>query len=230
MAVSDGDLASLDVSIEAVVFDVGGVLVESPFEAVLRWREEHDVPDDVLRLLFDEYARVPGPGEEPPIWHRVETGHVAMVDFVAYAHQRMVAELGADHPALRLGVEEFNVFAGAAPHSIVADRARELAAGGYRLAILTNNVREWHQWRSNVPLDVFDVVVDSSEVGLRKPDPAIYELVLERLGVEARRAVFLDDHPTNVEAAQALGMGGVVVTADLDAALGELDQLLDSAA
>lgn len=217
-------------SIQAVVFDVGGVLVESPFEAVLRWREEHDVPDEVLRMLFAEYARIPEPGEEPPIWHRVETGHVAMVDFVADARERMAAELGPDHPALRLGVDEFNVFAGALPHPTVADRARRLHADGYRLAILTNNVREWHQWRANVPLDVFDVVVDSSEVGLRKPDPAIYELTLARLGVEAEHAVFLDDHPTNVEAAQALGMGGVVVTADLAAALAELDQLLDSAA
>ncbi|MEO1062471.1 MAG: HAD family phosphatase [Actinomycetota bacterium] len=218
------------VSIEAVVFDVGGVLVESPFEAVLRWREVHDVPDEVLRMLFAEYARLPGPGEEPPIWHRVETGHVPMAEFVAYAHERMATELGPEHPALRLGIDDFNVFAGARPHPAVAERARELAAAGYRLAILTNNVREWHEWRSNVPLDVFDVVIDSSEVGLRKPDPAIYELVLSRLGVGAEQAVFLDDHPTNVEAAQALGMGGVVVTADLDGALAELDQLLDSAA
>ncbi len=213
-----------------MVFDVGGVLVESPFEAVLRWREDHDVPDEVLRMLFAEYARVPEPGEEPPIWHRVETGHVAMVDFVAYARERMAAELGSDHRALRLGIDDFNVFAGARPHPTVAERARRLRVDGYRLAILTNNVREWHEWRANVPLDVFDVVVDSSEVGLRKPDPAIYELTLDRLGVGAGEAVFLDDHPTNVEAAQALGMGGVVVTADLDAALDELDQLLGRSA
>ncbi|MEM8906129.1 MAG: HAD family hydrolase, partial [Actinomycetota bacterium] len=153
----------------AVVFDVGGVLVESPFEAVLRWRDEHDLPDDVLRLLFAEYGRVPEPGEEPPIWHRVETGHVSMVDFVEHAREQMAVELGRDHPALELGVEDYDVFSAARPHQLVAERARRLAADGYRLAILTNNVREWHRWRSNVPLDAFDVVVDSSEVGLRKP-------------------------------------------------------------
>ncbi|MEM9033418.1 MAG: HAD family phosphatase [Actinomycetota bacterium] len=215
---------------EAVVFDVGGVLVESPFEAGLRWQQEHQLPDDVLRLLFGEYAKVPEPGEEPPRWHQVETGHLSMADFVDGVMAQMAELLGADHPILGLGVEDFDMFSAAQPLDAVAARVRELDAEGYRLAILTNNVKEWHLWRERVPLDAFDVVVDSSEVGLRKPDPAIYELTLGRLGVEAAAAVFLDDHPANVAAAQALGMGGVLVTSDVDAALAELDQVLDRSA
>lgn len=215
---------------EAVVFDVGGVLVESPFEAVIRWQQVHDMPDEVLRHLFGEYARIPEPGEEPPRWHRVETGHLSMADFVAAVQDEMAELLGDEHPIVGLGVDDFDMFAAAQPHQQVAARVRELAAAGYRLAILTNNVREWHDWRRRVPLDAFDVVIDSSEVGLRKPDPAIFRLTLERLGVEADRAVFLDDHPENVAAARALGMGGVVVTADLEGALAELDQLLERSA
>ena len=85
---------------------------------------------------------------------------------------------------------------------------RELRARGLRLAICTNNVREWeHRWRAMVPVpEVFDVVVDSAHVGMRKPEPGIYELTLERLGVAAGDALFVDDVEINCDAAQALGL------------------------
>jgi putative hydrolase of the HAD superfamily len=88
---------------------------------------------------------------------------------------------------------------------------RELRGRGYRMAICTNNVREWeHRWRAMLPVDeIFDLVIDSAFVGMRKPDPGIYELTLARLGVPAERALLIDDIEINCEAARALGLRAV---------------------
>jgi putative hydrolase of the HAD superfamily len=87
-------------------------------------------------------------------------------------------------------------------------------------------VREWGDaWRSVIPMDVFHDVVDSSEVGMRKPDHRIYRLASDRLGVEPEACVFLDDQPENVDGARAIGMAGIVVD-DPWAALAELDAIL----
>jgi epoxide hydrolase-like predicted phosphatase len=89
----------------------------------------------------------------------------------------------------------------------------ELRGRGIRAALLTNNVREWEpHWRDKLPEidELFEVVVDSAFVGLRKPDPGIYELTLERLGgVPAERCVFVDDLDVNCETARRLGMAAV---------------------
>ena len=97
---------------------------------------------------------------------------------------------------------------------------REAHDVGIRNAVITNNVREfadmgdgrgWHRW---VPLELMNVITDSSALGVRKPDPAIYTHTLTELGVEPHEAVFVDDTAINVEAAAALGMHGVLVGAD----------------
>jgi HAD superfamily hydrolase (TIGR01509 family) len=78
-----------------------------------------------------------------------------------------------------------------------------------------------------IPLDeLFDLVIDSSEVGMRKPDPRIYLLVLDQLGSEPSRSIFLDDHPGNISGAEACGMRGVLVRADYLEAIADLDALL----
>jgi epoxide hydrolase-like predicted phosphatase len=105
---------------------------------------------------------------------------------------------------------------------------RELSGRGYKLAICTNTVREWEQlWRAKLPVDeLFDVVVDSAFVGMRKPEPAIYELTLERLGVGADVALMIDDIELNCDAARALGMQAIwfqsteQAIAEVEAALG----------
>ena len=96
------------------------------------------------------------------------------------------------------------------PTSVIAFM-RELRARGCKLAICTNNVREWEQrWRAMLPVDeIFDVVVDSADVGARKPEPRIYELTLERLGVAAGAALLIDDIEINCDAARALGLSAV---------------------
>jgi putative hydrolase of the HAD superfamily len=90
---------------------------------------------------------------------------------------------------------------------------REIQSSGRRMALLTNNVREWEPlWRGMLPVDeIFELVVDSGFVGMRKPDPAIYELTLERLGggVTAGDCLFIDDLEINIDAARDLGMTAV---------------------
>jgi epoxide hydrolase-like predicted phosphatase len=119
------------------------------------------------------------------------------------------------------------------PRTAVIDRTRRLRAEGYRTALVTNNIVEFREfWRPMVPLDeLFDVVVDSSEVGVRKPDPRIFHLTLDQLGgVAPERSVFLDDYPGNVDAARRLGMYGIVVESDPGRALAELDRVLEGRA
>jgi putative hydrolase of the HAD superfamily len=88
---------------------------------------------------------------------------------------------------------------------------RELKAGGKRMAMLTNNVREWEPlWRPMLPVDeIFETVVDSGFVGCRKPEAEIYELTLERLGLPAEACLFIDDLLPNIVGAREAGMTAV---------------------
>jgi len=108
-------------------------------------------------------------------------------------------------------------------------KVRELNQAGIRQAIITNNAKEFgDMWRRLIPVDeLFEAVIDSSAVGLRKPDPRIYRLALERMAVSLpASSVFLDDFEPNVVAAHSLGMHGVLVGDDIASALAELDRLL----
>ena len=105
---------------------------------------------------------------------------------------------------------------------------RELKAEGYRMALLTNNVREWEPlWRSMLPVDeIFEVIVDSAFVGMRKPERAIYELTMERLAaLGTAECLFVDDVEDNCDAARELGMRAVHYRPN-DQAIAELRELL----
>ena len=117
---------------------------------------------------------------------------------------------------------------GPGPRDAMVTRTRSLRAAGYRTGLVTNNAAEFREgWRGLLPLaELFEVVVDSSEVGLRKPDPAIYRLALEQVGAKAERTVFVDDFPGNVDAAERLGMLGILVEDDPSHALRHLDRLV----
>ena len=95
------------------------------------------------------------------------------------------------------------------------------------MALLTNNVREWEPlWRAMLPVDeIFEVVVDSAFVGMRKPEPEIYELTLERLGVPAETCLFVDDVEVNFEAARKAGMSAVHFR-DNEQAIAEIQKAL----
>jgi epoxide hydrolase-like predicted phosphatase len=113
----------------------------------------------------------------------------------------------------------------------LVDKVGELKAAGIPMAIITNNIREFSEgWRSLFAVDeLFAEVIDSSFEGVRKPDPAIFELALERMGaVKPAEALFLDDHPANVAAAEALGMQAILVGNDLAQVILEIDRHMDA--
>lgn len=202
------------VSPQAVIFDVGGVLVGSPFLAALQWAKDWDLPQAALEKLFGEYSRSVQPGEQPPMWHEVECGRVSLAEFVEHMGLILGPELPKGHKARGLTASDFDPFAEAEPIPIMIELAEEIRDSGIRTAILTNNVKEWRKWRDRIPIEHFDPVIDSCEVGVRKPDPAIYSLICHRMGVAPSGCLFLDDYPGNVEAALAAGLDALQVTED----------------
>jgi putative hydrolase of the HAD superfamily len=196
--------------VEAVLFDYGGVLATSQWEAFAEFERARGFEPGALAARFGiEHPSRPG----TPAWQLIETGELAWADYADAVGVEGIHDVAALMPLRALW-----------PMVAVV---RRLRADGYRLGILTNNVREFGEyWRSTIPVDLFDVVVDSCEVGLRKPDEAIYRLAAERIGVPPARCAFLDDSPVNVAAAEATGMRGVVVGADLDEAIAALDGIL----
>ena len=199
--------------IEAVLFDFAGVLVSSPWPAMT------EAGGGDLGLLIGSYEE---DGDHP--WHRVERGEIAIAEWaVAITEQGRAQGVEVDFAPLQALLGEMTV------HDVVVDRVRSLRSEGYRVGLVTNNVREGSDtWRAMLPLDeLFDVVVDSSEVGMRKPNPAIFLHALDLLGgVPPRRAVFLDDSPGNVEGARRAGLHAIQVGHDPASAVAELDALL----
>jgi epoxide hydrolase-like predicted phosphatase len=217
--------------IEAVIFDYGGVLSTTPFAGIAEFERKMGYPERSLsQLLFGKGASPQGPTEDIPDhdWHLLETGRMSLDEF----HERLVgrSEAALGRP-LDLGIyAQFLRELGVGVHWMMVRRVRELRAEGYATAILTNNVREWGRyWKESIPLDLFDLVVDSCDVGLRKPDPAIFRLTCERLGVVPQAAVFLDDTRRHVETARSIGLHAILVR-DPWAALAELDAILGTAA
>jgi putative hydrolase of the HAD superfamily len=209
--------------IDAALFDFGGVFTDSPFSAAEALGDQLGAePGRVMELVFGPYDR-----DTDHPWHRLERGELSLA-----AARREILALGEAHG---LDTDPFRVFAlmtgGTGAREIVVERVRALRRAGIRTAIVTNNVREFRdRWRELVPVDeLFEVVVDSSEVGVRKPDPAIFRIALEGLGgIVPERAAFLDDHPGNVTAAEGLGIRGILVEADPSSALASLEALVRS--
>jgi putative hydrolase of the HAD superfamily len=201
---------------DAVIFDWGGVITSSPFALVRGMGEDHE-SEAVLELMMGPYDQ-----DTDHPWHRVERGELTMAEFVAY----LEAETKSRGIVLRR--PEKGVMGDMAARPEVIDTIRRVRNDGYLTALLTNNARELAPlWRPLLPLDeLFDVVIDSSDVGMRKPDPRIYQLTLARLGVEPSRAVFLDDAVGNVAGAAEVGLSTILVGDDFLLALKALDQLL----
>jgi epoxide hydrolase-like predicted phosphatase len=141
---------------------------------------------------------------------RLERGEISEQNFLDDLAWGLERELG-HRPTLHRFREIY--FEALHPNEPMLDLMRELRDRTFRMAILTNNVREWEElWRSKLPLDeIFDLIVDSAWVGMRKPDPAIYLLTVERLGdgLEPAECLFVDDNEGNVEAARELGMTAI---------------------
>jgi epoxide hydrolase-like predicted phosphatase len=212
------------ISIEAVLFDFNGVLTTSPFAHMAALGTDSGVDGQVvLDLMLGPYDE-----DTDHAWHRFERGEITAAEYGADLFARAAeAKLQLDFASLGNMMSRLDV------HDVVIERIRQLRVDGYRTGLVTNNVKEAStQWRELVPVDeLFEVIVDSSAVGMRKPNPAIFLHALELLGgVAPDRAVFLDDAVGNVVGAQAAGLHAILVdAADPSGALAELDELLSAA-
>jgi putative hydrolase of the HAD superfamily len=193
--------------IRGVILDFGGVMTEP----VMRRPDGIDPELVALGVFFlREAAEVYHHVEATHDLHLLEIGKLSEEVFFTRLCERFAA---AGHPRIDPATARATIFRrGIVACAAMVDATRELHDAGYRTALLTNNAREWEPaWRPVVPVDeLFDVVIDSSAVGLRKPDPAVYMLTCERLGVAPPHCVFVDDMECNVDAARELGMDAVL--------------------
>jgi putative hydrolase of the HAD superfamily len=191
--------------IRVVISDFGGVLTNRLIEAFMAFQDESGISMEQLGRGMQHVAENDG---EYPLY-RLERGELSEAEFLESLSAALEEDLG-HRPALHRFSEIW--FEALHPNTPMLDLMRELRDRGYRLAILTNNVREWEEkWRAKLPIDeIFEIVVDSAHVGMRKPDPAIYRLTLERMGAaEPSECLFVDDNELNVEAARELGLHAV---------------------
>jgi putative hydrolase of the HAD superfamily len=186
---------------QALITDFGGVLTSPLQEGFLAFQEESGVS---LEDLGKAMARATEEHGDHPLFV-LERGEISETEFRARIEPHL--EDGFDLVRLRtLYFERME------PNRPMIEFVRRVRQDGLRTALLTNNVREWEPlWRAKLPEveDLFEVVVDSAYVGMRKPEPAIYELTLEWLGLQGEDCVFVDDLEPNCEAARALGMVAV---------------------
>ncbi|GHA05683.1 HAD-IA family hydrolase [Novosphingobium arvoryzae] len=213
----------MDRRFEAVIFDFGGVITASPFEAFNRLEAERGLPQDFVR-------RVNATNPDSNAWALFERAEIDAATFDAM----FAAEAAALGHALE-GSAVLAVLSGSIRPAMV--RALDILAGaGYRLGCITNNVPAGHgagMARSGDKADAyeqvfarFEHVIESSKAGVRKPDPRIYLMMCETLGLAPSACVYLDDLGINCKPAAGLGMHAIKVAsgeqalADLSAAVG----------
>ena len=193
--------------IKAIISDFGGVLTTPLGNSFAAWSRESGIPLGDLGVAMAAASERHG---THPLFV-LEKGLISQEEFI----DRLEAELapGPDGEERRLDTMLDVYFDHLERNPPTIRLMRDLRDRGLRMALLTNNVREWEpRWRALLPEidEIFELVVDSAFVGMRKPEPGIYDLTLERLGgVEASECVFLDDIEINCDAARELGMTAV---------------------
>jgi putative hydrolase of the HAD superfamily len=187
--------------IEAIISDFGGVLTSPLMDSFAAVQDSSGVPYEAFGAAVAAIAARDGAN---PLYG-LETGRMTEAQFLGMVGAQLSSQLDRKVELHRFGE---HLFEHLRPNVRVVDYMRELRGRGYRMAICTNNVREWEQrWRAKLPIDeIFEVIVDSAFVGARKPEPKIYELTLARLGVPAHAALFIDDVEHNCTAARELGI------------------------
>ena len=203
--------------LQAAIFDVGGVLTVSPVQRIIDFSNEHGISDETRMRIFSH-------GESP--WSRFERSEL---DRQSFAAEFDIALKEAPEPA-RISGEAFMkfFFQGFAPRPEMLAVVAALR-GQVKLGCITNNVARDEAPKTRTSgLDVhsiFEVVIESARVGMRKPDPRIYQLACDELGVAPEDAVFLDDIGQNLKGARALGMTTIKVDHTLSA-IDELEEAL----
>jgi putative hydrolase of the HAD superfamily len=208
--------------IRAVISDFGGVLTTPLLDSFSAFQDETGISGATLGRAMQRIAERDG---AHPLFE-LEKGNLTEPAFLAQVSEALEPELG-HRPEMHRFKEIY--FRALKPNEPMIEQMRALRARGYRMALLTNNVREWEPyWRSMVPVDdIFETVVDSGFVGMRKPEPEIYELTLERLGddIAAADCLFVDDVEVNIDTARTLGMTAVHFR-DSEQAIGEIESAL----
>ena len=201
----------------AVIFDLGGVVFPSPFEAFDAYDHGNDLKKGTMRALIRKSS-------ESGAWAALERGELSMDEFV------VALETEATAAGFVLDARRLMGLIGSSlgPRPEMANAIRVIRSHGLRTGALTNNWTDERSKSSPSGLHesgLFDVVVESAVEGLRKPDPRIYALALARLNVLASEAVFLDDLGMNLKPAREMGMATIKVV-DPDVALAELEAML----
>jgi putative hydrolase of the HAD superfamily len=201
--------------IAAVVFDLGGVVMESPLHAIARYECDHGLASNAIG------GAIVAAGDDSA-WSRLERGELLGTEFFP-AFEADCRAHGVELSGARLMAY---IAEAAVPRPAMIEAIRRIRARALRVAALTNNWVSTELRPERAALrELFDVFVESSAVGMRKPDPRIYELTCRELGVEPARTVFLDDIGRNLKTARALGMTSIKVQ-DPHVALGELSAVL----
>jgi len=204
--------------IRAVIFDLGGVVLESPFVAFHNMEDRYGVPRNTIATAIKV-------GGEQSALARVERGEINADEFHAQFEGEVQAHGGK--MSARDVTEEMARVITVRP--VMVEALRNLRRDGYKLAALTNNYDIGDQLYATMDSvrHEFDVFVESCREGVRKPDTRIYQLTCERLGLPANACVFLDDLGDNVKAARALGMHTIKVN-EPEQALRELRNILSA--
>jgi putative hydrolase of the HAD superfamily len=233
--------------ISTVIFDYGGVISSPLFVGIGQFEEDEGfAKGSLLRLLFGETYYIGTEGravaaeiggdpdtleaageiEDEPDWHLLEKGQLDVATYFERMVEKAPAVLGKP-----LDMDAYGRFwRRSAPgvHWMVVHKMRELKDRGLRIGLLTNNVKEFGEhWQSTFPMaDLCEEVVDSSHVGMRKPERGIYELTCKRLGVAPEEAIFVDDNADNIVAAREYGMEAVHFVEPWPA-LAEIDAIIE---
>ncbi len=190
--------------IEMVISDFGGVLTTPLEEAFLSFQDRLEVPPETFGVAMKEMIEKTG---KHPLFE-LECGRITEAEF-----DDQLATALEPHVGHRPNIRQFGLglFGRLEVNPGMIDLIREVKRDGYRASLLTNNVKEWEKlWREMIPVDeLFEAVVDSAFVGLRKPDPRIYELLLGRVDLPAEACIFIDDMKVNCDAATGLGIHAV---------------------
>jgi len=200
-------------AIRAVICDFGGVLTTPLVGSFMAFQDQTGIPTEALGSAMGRiYER---DGTHP--LYELEKGHITEHDFLATLRTELAVELGHE-PELHDFKEIY--FRALNPNEEMIAEMAAARDAGYRMAMLTNNVREWEPlWRAMLPVDeIFELVVDSAFVGMRKPEPEIYHLTLDRIrkhdpgalsDLEYSECLFIDDFEVNCAAAKELGIHAV---------------------
>lgn len=205
----------MQVQYKAVIFDLGGVVLDSPLHEIARYEQENSLPPGFISLV------VISTGSDGA-WARLERGELPLELF----YDLFVQE--CEHAGHRIDTRELmdRIGQSANPRPRMLAAIRQLRAHGMKVAALTNNWVAAEGEAAGAALrPLFDLVVESSVVGVHKPDPRIYTLVCHGLGIAPSAAVFLDDIGRNLKPARDLGMATIKVD-DPDTALRQLEALI----